>query len=53
MHEETVIAILFVGFQLQTKTGVNQDQGSYIDAYKDFRKAYEQRDKADDIFSRS
>ena len=38
---ELVIAILYVGFQLQTKAANNQPDGGYITGYRDFKKEFE------------
>jgi hypothetical protein len=43
--KELLIALLYVGFQLQTKGDKNEDQGAFIAGYRDFKKEF---DKAAD-----
>lgn len=38
---ELVIAILYVGFQLQTNATNNQAEGGYITGYRNFKKEFE------------
>jgi hypothetical protein len=38
---ELVVALLYIGFQLQTKAANNQSEGGYIAGYRDFKKEYE------------
>jgi hypothetical protein len=39
--KELLIALLYVGFQLQTKAGENEDQGAFIAGYRDFKKEFD------------
>ena len=43
--KELLIALLYVGFQLQTKAAENEDQGAFIAGYREFKKEF---DKAGD-----
>jgi hypothetical protein len=39
--KELLIALLYVGFQLQTKAGKNEERGAFIAGYRDFKKEFE------------
>lgn len=39
--KELLIALLYVGFQLQLKAGRNEERGAFIAGYRDFKKEFE------------